>query len=107
MLLLLSFRARPYEGRRECCCVAPRARLPVLAVGVDDERSVSDRMCDHLLAAVDVVGRAGERPVRPEVDRERREVGWSEDPPDQQTGAQLLCGAVRGRRRGVGACAAE
>jgi hypothetical protein len=34
---------------------------------------------DELLAAVDVVGRAGERGVRHEVDGQR-DVGWPDDP---------------------------
>src|SRR5882724_9886589 len=63
---------------------------------------------DELLAAVDVVCRAGEGGVGHEVNGERRDVGGSDDPPDGERRAQLLApgveslgGEVRGRQRGV------
>ena len=44
---------------------------------------------DELLAAVDVVGRAGERGVAHEVHGERGDVGGSDDTADRERGAQL------------------
>src|SRR5262249_56452490 len=43
----------------------------------------------ELLAAVDVVGRAGEGGVGHEMHRQRRNVGWSHDATDGERGAKL------------------
>ena len=49
---------------------------------------------DQLLAAVDVVGRAGERGVAHQVHGERGDVLRPDDAPDRQRGAQLLAARV-------------
>src|SRR3954462_2581370 len=66
------------------------------------------RSRDELLAAVDVVGRAGEGRVGHEGNGERRDVGRSDHPADGERRAQLLApglesvgGEVRGRQRRV------
>ena len=56
---------------------------------------------DELLAAVDVVGRAGERGVRHEVDGERGDVGRSDDASDRQRRAELLARASSSSPRSV------
>src|SRR5512133_4399834 len=48
------------------------------------------RSRDELLAAVDVVGRAGEGGVGHEVNGQRGDVRRSDDAPDGERGAQLL-----------------
>src|SRR4051812_6735825 len=45
---------------------------------------------DQLLTAVDVEGRAGDRRVRHEMNRERGDVGRADDSPDRQRRAQFL-----------------
>ena len=50
---------------------------------------------DQLLAAVDVVGRAGERGVGHDVDGERGDVGRADDAPDRQRRAELLASGVQ------------
>lgn len=45
---------------------------------------------DELLAAVDVVGRAGQCGVGHDVDGESSHVGWSDDSPDWERPAQLI-----------------
>ncbi len=49
---------------------------------------------DELLAAVDVVGRAGERRVGHDVHGERGDVGRSDDASDRQRRAELLAALV-------------
>lgn len=45
---------------------------------------------DERRPAVDVVGGAREGRVGPQVNRERGDVGWSDDAPDGKRGAQLI-----------------
>ena len=47
-----------------------------------------------MLAAVDVVRRAGERGVGHDVHGERGDVGRTDRPPDRQRGAQLITALV-------------
>ena len=66
-----------------------------------------DAHVNELLAAVDVVRRAGERGVGHDVNGERGDVGRSDDPPDRERGTQLVAPRLesvaeqRGRQRGV------
>ena len=49
----------------------------------------------ELLAAVDVVGRTGDRSVRHEVDRQCGDVGRADDPPDRKGLAELRATRVQ------------
>src|SRR4051812_39455087 len=70
---------------------------PWSADGLSSSRpSHRTRSYDELLAAVDVERRAGEGPVRHDVNRERCDIGWSDDPPDRQRRAQLGAPGVQG-----------
>ena len=49
---------------------------------------------DELLPAIDVVSRAGEGLIDHDVDGERSDVGWTDDPPDGKSGAELIAARV-------------
>ena len=53
-----------------------------------------DLRSEELLAAVDVVGRAGERGVGHEVHGECGDVGGSDDAADRERGAELVAALV-------------
>ena len=63
---------------------------------------------DELLPAIDVVGRTREGLIDHDVDGERSHVGWTDDPPDGKSGAELIAAGVeiiaeeRCRQRRVG-----
>ena len=48
---------------------------------------------DELLPAIDVVGRAREGLIDHDVDGERSDVGWTDDPPDGKSGAEPFAAA--------------
>jgi len=49
---------------------------------------------DELLPAIDVVGRTREGLIDHDVDGERSHVGWTDDPPDGKSGAELIAARV-------------
>jgi hypothetical protein len=68
----------------------PTVEAIVAVMRLTRGRSLGAASFDEPLAAVDVVRRAGHCGVGHEVNGEGGDVGWSDDAPDRQRGAQLL-----------------
>ena len=49
---------------------------------------------DEPLPAIDVVSRAGAGLIDHDVESERSHVGWTDDPPDGKSGAELIAARV-------------